>query len=48
MKKDWNEKTELKLEKKYTLNDNWNTYDWLIPPNAHDDDEHIHEEKNRD
>ena len=27
MKKNGNEKTELKLQKKYTLSDNWNTYD---------------------
>jgi len=27
MKKNGNEKTELKLKKKYTLSDNWNTYD---------------------
>ena len=27
MKKVGNEKTELKLQKKYTLSDNWNTYD---------------------
>ena len=27
MKKNGNEKTELKLQKKYTLSDNWNAYD---------------------
>ena len=27
MKKNGNEKTELKLQKKYTLSDNWSTYD---------------------
>ena len=34
MKKNVNEKTELKLQKKYTQSDNWNTYDpidWFEP-----------------